>query len=1021
MIREIVTLGDPVLRERAREIRADELGSPAMQVLIDDLVETRRAAHGAGLAANQVGEALRVAVVEVEPGNPRYPYKPAIPLTVLVNPVIEALGEQIEVINEGCLSVPGVRAQVPRSMAVRVRYLDRDGNERAAEARGLTAGTFQHEIDHLDGTLILDRTDPSSRHELGGVRARPAPGLRAACGADRGALRLVKRRLWCELAWLGGEAAESGVAIEVDGERIASVTTEADAAPDDERLPGLTIPGLANAHSHAFHRALRGQTQSGRGSFWTWREQMYALAERLDPESYLKLARATFAEMALGGITAVGEFHYLHHASGGKPYDDPNEIGKALVEAASEAGIRITLIDACYLHGGVGRELDRPQQRFADADAGAWAERVRALDLNEGAILGAAIHSVRAVDPDSAAVVAAFAAERDMPLHAHVSEQPAENAACAERYGRTPSEVLLEAGALGARFTAVHATHLTDSDIELLGGAGCTCCLCPTTERDLADGIGPSRQLADAGARLALGSDSHAVVDHFEEARAVELDQRLESGERGRHGPAALLRAATAAGHAAIGRADAGRIEPGALADLTTVGLDSVRLAGTTPASAVDSVVFAASAADVTDVMVGGRAIVRDGAHLELDVAAELVAAVNSLRSMSTLVIDNIGLLVTNDPAAGEGALGVVRDAAVVCENGRVASVESAGAAADERLDADGRCVIPGFVDSHTHLVFAGDRADEFAARMAGAEYEAGGIRVTTDATRAASTEELTELAKARRDEGLRAGITHVEVKSGYGLEVETEERSCQVAAGLTDDVTFLGAHVVPAEYEGYTDEYVRLVCGEMLEACAPRCRWIDVFCERGAFNEEQSRAVLEAGRKASLGLRVHGNQLGRGPGARLAAELGAASVDHCTYLGDADIEALADSETFATFLPATDFSTRQPYPDARRAIDAGVNVALATNTNPGSSYTTSMAFCIALAVRDMGMSTEEALRAATLGGAGALRREDVGALRPGCRADAVILDAPSYTHLVYRPGVPLVKHVVSEGSVVSV
>ncbi len=387
---------------------------------------------------------------------------------------------------------------------------------------------------------------------------------------------------------------------------------------------------------------------------------------------------------------------------------------------------------------------------------------------------------------------------------------------------------------------------------------------------------------------------------------------------------------------------------------------------------------------------------------------------------MSALVVDNIGLLVTNDPEAGEGELGLRRDAALVCENGEVAAVEDAGAAGDDRLDAGGRCLIPGFVDSHTHLVFAGDRADEFAARMAGAEYEAGGIRVTTEATRAATTAELLALAEARRDEGLRAGTTHIEVKSGYGLDVETEERSCEVAASLTDDATFLGAHVVPAEYEGHTDEYVRLVCGEMLEACAPHCRWVDVFCERGAFDEEQSRAVLAAGRRASLGLRVHGNQLGRGPGARLAAELGAASVDHCTYLEDADLEALAGSETVATFLPATDFSTRQSYPDARRAIDAGVRVALATNTNPGSSYTTSMPFCMALAVREMGMTAEEALRAATCGGANALRREDVGILRPGARADAVVLDAPSYTHLVYRPGVPLVREVIREGAMVS-
>jgi imidazolonepropionase len=366
--------------------------------------------------------------------------------------------------------------------------------------------------------------------------------------------------------------------------------------------------------------------------------------------------------------------------------------------------------------------------------------------------------------------------------------------------------------------------------------------------------------------------------------------------------------------------------------------------------------------------------------------------------------VDNIGLLVTNDEELGE-----VRDAALVIEDGRVVAVERAGAHGDEHIDAGGRCVIPGFVDSHTHLVFAGDRADEFAARMAGAPYAAGGIRVTTDATRAASDEELLALAEARVAEARRAGITQLEIKSGYGLDVETERRLCAIAAQLTDDVTFLGAHVVPAEYEGRADDYVDLVCGEMLAACAPYARWIDVFCETGAFDADQSRRVLEAGRAAGLGLRVHGNQLGPGPGAQLAAALGAASVDHCTYLGDDDIAALAGSDTVATYLPATDFSTRQPYPDARRAIDAGVTVAIATNCNPGSSYTTSMAFCIALAVRDLRMTAPEAVRAATLGGARALRRTDVGHLGPGARADAVILDAPSYTHLVYRPGVPLV------------
>jgi imidazolonepropionase len=386
---------------------------------------------------------------------------------------------------------------------------------------------------------------------------------------------------------------------------------------------------------------------------------------------------------------------------------------------------------------------------------------------------------------------------------------------------------------------------------------------------------------------------------------------------------------------------------------------------------------------------------------------------------VSALVLDNIGLLATNDPALGEGPLGLVRDAALIVEGERIVAVEPTGAAADERLDAGGRCVIPGFVDSHTHLVFAGDRADEFAARMAGESYAASGIGVTTAATRAASDEQLRSGAGARRAEALAAGITHLEIKSGYGLDVENERRCCEIAAELTDDVTFLGAHLIPEEFEETPDAYVELVCGPMLTACAPLCRWIDVFCERGAFDAEQSRAVLEAGRGAGLGLRVHGNQLGPGPGVRLAVEVGAASVDHCTFMDESDLDALAGSDTVATFLPATDFSTRQPYPDARRAIDAGVAVAIATNCNPGSSNTTSMAFCIALAVREMGMSTEEALLAATTGGATALRRSDVGRLRPGSLADALLLSAPSYTHLVYRPGVPLVAATLARGQIV--
>ena len=382
---------------------------------------------------------------------------------------------------------------------------------------------------------------------------------------------------------------------------------------------------------------------------------------------------------------------------------------------------------------------------------------------------------------------------------------------------------------------------------------------------------------------------------------------------------------------------------------------------------------------------------------------------------MTTRVIDNIGQLVTCDPSLGDGPLGIMNNAALVIADGLVVAIEPAGRAlADERIDAAGACVMPAFVDSHTHLVFAGDRADEFVARMAGQPYEAGGIRVTTEATRNATNEQLRVLTAARTAEARRHGIGHAEMKSGYGLNVETEARCCKLAAELTDDVTFLGAHVIPSDFVSRPDAYVDLVCGPMLDACASHARWIDVFCETGAFNVEQSRAILTAGRARGLGLRVHANQLGFGPGVQLAVEMGAASADHCTHLADADIDALAASDTVATFLPAADFSTRQPYPDARRAVDAGVRIAVATNCNPGSSYTTSMAFVLALAVREMGLTYEEAILAATVGGANALRRTDgLGTLAIGARAKAVVLDAPTAAHIVYRPGVNLVRTLV--------
>jgi len=375
---------------------------------------------------------------------------------------------------------------------------------------------------------------------------------------------------------------------------------------------------------------------------------------------------------------------------------------------------------------------------------------------------------------------------------------------------------------------------------------------------------------------------------------------------------------------------------------------------------------------------------------------------------MSTTVITGIGELVTNAPG-GQDTLGRITDAALVVEGSTVAWVgpASEAPAADERVDAGGRAVLPGFVDSHSHLVFAGDRGAEFAARMAGESYAAGGIRTTVAATRAATDEQLTSHVGRLVKEMHRQGTTTVEIKSGYGLTVHDEARSLAVARQFTEETTFLGAHVVP---DGTTPEdYVSLVTGPMLEACAPHARWVDAFCERGAFDADQARAVLEAGAAAGLRGRLHANQLGPGPGVRLAAELGLTAVDHCTYLADDDVAALRDTGTIATLLPGVEFSTRQPYPDARRLLDAGVRVALATDCNPGSCFTSSMPLCIALAVREMGMTPGEAVYATTSTAAAALDRDDVGVLAPGRRADFVMLDAPSHLHLAYRPGVPLV------------
>ncbi|MFF3625211.1 formimidoylglutamate deiminase [Streptomyces sp. NPDC002467] len=445
----------------------------------------------------------------------------------------------------------------------------------------------------------------------------------------------MTKTYWLEHAWLD-TLVEPGVALDVSADgRIAAVRTGvATPPPGAEVLRGLTLPGLANAHSHAFHRALRGTVQVGSGTFWTWREVMYSVAQNLTPDSYFALARAVYAEMALAGITAVGEFHYVHHAPGGVAYADPNAMGEALIAAAAEAGIRITLLDTAYLSAGFGEAPNQHQLRFSDGTAEAWAERVGGLKPRDHALIGAAIHSVRAVPAGQLATVAAWAQERRAPLHVHLSEQTAENDACQAAHGRTPTQLLADHGVLGARTTGVHNTHLTDGDIALLGGTTTGTCMCPTTERDLADGIGPAVRLQRAGSPLSLGSDSHAVIDLLEEARAMELNERLASRTRGHWTAAALLRAASADGHAALGWSDAGTLAVGALADFTTIALDSVRTAGPVPRLGAETAVFAATAADVRHTVVGGRHVVRDGAHtLVPDVPSALAETIAALRT----------------------------------------------------------------------------------------------------------------------------------------------------------------------------------------------------------------------------------------------------------------------------------------------------------------------------------------------------------------------------------------------------
>ena len=433
--------------------------------------------------------------------------------------------------------------------------------------------------------------------------------------------------LWCEYAALPDGVA-AGITLTIADDRITAVEVASQPPDGAEQLRGLTMPGLVNGHSHAFHRALRGRTHAGAGDFWTWRKQMYSVANALTPESYHALAGATFAEMVLAGYTCVGEFHYVHHAPDGTPYGNPNAMGDALIAAAEDAGIRLTLLDTCYLRSAAGRPVLAEQARFSDGTADAWMQRVDTLSDSDRFRVGAAVHSVRAVDAESIGAVAAYATRREMPLHAHVSEQVAENEQVFAEYQCTPTELLARQGALSQRFTAVHATHLQQIDIDLFAARGCTCCFCPTTERDLADGIGPSAALRQAGVALSIGSDQHAVIDPFEEMRGIEMDERLRSRRRGTHPSAELLMAGTANGARSLGWPDAGRIAPGCLADLTTVALDGVRLAGHPDAAVLDAVLFAATAGDVTRVMVAGETVVRDGAHRTIDVAGELQRAV---------------------------------------------------------------------------------------------------------------------------------------------------------------------------------------------------------------------------------------------------------------------------------------------------------------------------------------------------------------------------------------------------------
>ncbi|WP_199424135.1 formimidoylglutamate deiminase [Actinotalea solisilvae] len=433
---------------------------------------------------------------------------------------------------------------------------------------------------------------------------------------------------WCPQAWLGA-APVARLRVAVADGRVVALTPGTDPVPGDVVLPGVVLPGLANAHSHAFHRALRGRGGAGGGDFWTWRRAMYALAAALDPDACHAIARAVYAEMALAGVTGVGEMHYVHHAPDGRPYADPNAMADALRAAAREAGVRLTLLDTCYLAGGVGRDLEGVQRRFGDGDAGRWAERVDLLRDDDGFRVGAAVHSVRAVPRDQVPTVVAWARGRGAPLHAHVSEQRAEDEEVLAAHGLTPTRLLEDAGFLGPASTVVHAVHVMPADVERIGASRTTTCLCPTTERDLADGLAPGGALRDAGSPVCVGTDQHVEVDVLAEARAVEMHERLATGRRGSFTPGELVTAATAAGHASIGWPDAGTLAVGARADLVAVRTDTVRTVGADPAQ----LALVATAADVDTVVVDGAVVVRGGAHRLGDVAGLLGRAVADLQA----------------------------------------------------------------------------------------------------------------------------------------------------------------------------------------------------------------------------------------------------------------------------------------------------------------------------------------------------------------------------------------------------